>query len=263
VSTQCGCPVGCTFCGTGQQFVRSLEEYEITEQVDYIFNDIGMIDNDQLITAYSRQPINKVKKLQIMFMSMGEPMLNWYNMDSALATLHSHYPTADLLISTIGPKIDDNFACLIHTSAFNDKIGLQFSIHKAFDHERDELIPFKGKMDLKEIRDYGVEWYAVTGRQVYLNYCVDGKNNRMKDFWELSKLFPRNAFAFTFSVVCSADETMKDAGYRQMKEIELFQSYFVDDGYNCRIFDPAGQDTIGGGCGQLWYVQDWMKKRKE
>lgn len=30
-------------------------------------------------------------------------------------------------------------------------------------------------------------------------------------------------------------------------------------GYSVRMFDPAGQDDIGGGCGQLWYVQDWMK----
>jgi 23S rRNA (adenine2503-C2)-methyltransferase len=28
------------------------------------------------------------------------------------------------------------------------------------------------------------------------------------------------------------------------------------------MFDPAGQDDIGGGCGQLWYVQDWLKEKK-
>ena len=31
-------------------------------------------------------------------------------------------------------------------------------------------------------------------------------------------------------------------------------------GFDVRTFDPAGQDTIGGGCGQLWFVQDWMNK---
>jgi 23S rRNA (adenine2503-C2)-methyltransferase len=29
--------------------------------------------------------------------------------------------------------------------------------------------------------------------------------------------------------------------------------------YDTRVFDPAGQDTIGGGCGQLWFVQSWMQ----
>lgn len=33
----------------------------------------------------------------------------------------------------------------------------------------------------------------------------------------------------------------------------------LEIGYSVRMFDPAGQDDIGGGCGQLWYVQDWMK----
>jgi hypothetical protein len=34
-------------------------------------------------------------------------------------------------------------------------------------------------------------------------------------------------------------------------------------GYDTRVFDPAGQDTIGGGCGQLWFVQDWMKENPD
>jgi 23S rRNA (adenine2503-C2)-methyltransferase len=33
----------------------------------------------------------------------------------------------------------------------------------------------------------------------------------------------------------------------------------LERGYNVRVFDPAGQDDIGGGCGQLWFVQEWMK----
>jgi len=34
-------------------------------------------------------------------------------------------------------------------------------------------------------------------------------------------------------------------------------------GYSTRCFDPAGQDDIGGGCGQLWYVQDYAKNHPE
>lgn len=34
-------------------------------------------------------------------------------------------------------------------------------------------------------------------------------------------------------------------------------------GYDTRVFDPAGQDTIGGGCGQLWFVQDWMQQHPD
>lgn len=70
-------------------------------------------------------------------------------------------------------------------------------------------------------------------------------------------------FYFTFSVICSADETMKDAGYRNLDIINSVMTSFMEDGYNVRVFDPAGQDSVGGGCGQLWYVQEWIKNNKK
>ena len=37
----------------------------------------------------------------------------------------------------------------------------------------------------------------------------------------------------------------------------------MERGFSTRMFDPAGQDDIGGGCGQLWFVQEWMKNNPE
>lgn len=48
-------------------------------------------------------------------------------------------------------------------------------------------------------------------------------------------------------------------GY-DLEKIRQFEQYFLQKGYNTRIFNPDGQDDIGGGCGQLWYVQQWMKE---
>lgn len=73
-------------------------------------------------------------------------------------------------------------------------------------------------------------------------------------------MFSPMVFNFTFSVVCSKDETMKDAGFKNLEVIRDFEEKFLSAGYNTRIFDPAGQDDIGGGCGQLWYVQQWVKE---
>lgn len=47
-----------------------------------------------------------------------------------------------------------------------------------------------------------------------------------------------------------------------MIELKQFQDKFLEKGYNVRTFDPAGQDDIGGGCGQLWYVQRWLKSHQ-
>lgn len=252
-STQSGCPVGCKFCGTGNKFIRDLTSDEICIQIFTILRDKNILDVS-----------NRGKRFQIMFMSMGEPMLNWDNVEAAIRTLHILHPSAELLLSTIAPRTDD-YGRLIALSKEIDKVGLQFSIHKSNNRERNKLIPYEDKLSLKEIRDFGILWWKETGRHPYLNYCIDGTNNRFEDTMNLQSLFSPLVFNFTFSVVCSANENMKEAGFKNLDTIRTFERHFLVEGYNTRIFDPDGQDDIGGGCGQLWYVQQWMKEynRKE
>lgn len=249
-SVMSGCPVGCTFCGTGAKFIRNLKADEIVEQIENVLASKGLIGDIN----------NKCKKLQFMFMSMGEPMLNWNEVEKAIRILHDKFSNAQLLLSTIGCENDEVFHKIINLSKEISKIGLQFSIHKSNDEDRNELIPFKNKMTLEKIRDAGIIWWKETGRKPFLNYCIDGTNNTNDDFIRLTTLFTPVVFNFTFSVVCSKDETMKDASFRNLDVIRDFQNRFLEKGYNVRIFDPAGQDDIGGGCGQLWYVQNWLKE---
>jgi len=252
-SVMSGCPVGCTFCGTGSKFVRNLKAEEIVHQIELVLSDKKLIDD-----------INeKCKKLQFMFMSMGEPMLNWNEVEKAIRILNNRFDNAQLLLSTIGCDNDEVFSKVISLSKEINKIGLQFSIHKSNDEERNKLIPFVKKMNLEKIRDAGIVWWRETGRHPFLNYCVDGTNNTENDFNKLTNLFSPVVFNFTFSVVCSSDENMKEASFRNLMVIKDFQNKFLDKGYNVRMFDPAGQDDIGGGCGQLWYVQDWLKSHNK
>lgn len=248
-STMSGCPVGCSFCGTGNKFICNLTEQEITEQIHEVLKDQHIEDVDE-----------KGERFQIMFMSMGEPFLNYDNVEKAIKTLHEYYPNAELLLSTIAPDKDENFNKFLNLSKEINKIGLQFSIHRSTDESRNLLIPYKAKYTLAQIRDYGIVWWKETGRHPYLNYCIDGTNNTEEDIKNLQMLFSPMIFNFTFSVVCSKDETMKAAGFKNLEVIRNFEEKFLKEGYNTRIFDPAGQDDIGGGCGQLWYVQKWMKE---
>lgn len=252
-SVMSGCPVGCKFCGTGSKFIRNLKAEEIVEQINIVLKDKNLIYD-----------INeKCEKLQFMFMSMGEPMLNWEEVEKAIIQLNKNFSNAQLLLSTIGCDNDETFSKIINLSKKIDKVGLQFSIHKSNDIERNILIPFRKKMNLQKIRDAGIIWWKETGRNPFLNYCVDGTNNNEKNFEELTNLFSPIIFNFTFSVVCSSDENMKDAAFRNLDVIRNFQNKFLKKGYNVRMFDPAGQDDIGGGCGQLWYVQNWLKCYKK
>lgn len=251
-STMSGCPVGCKFCGTGNKFVRNLTADEIVGQITAVLTDKAITDVDQ-----------RGERFQIMFMSMGEPLLNWDEVEKVVRQLHSTYQNAELLLSTIAPKKPEVWERVIQLSKEVDKIGLQFSIHKATNGERDVLIPYKNKLSLQEIRDVGTIWWKETGRHPYLNYCIDGTNNSSWCAEALMDLFSPAVFNFTFSVICSPDESMKDAGIRELDTVRQFEQLFLSRGYNTRVFNPAGQDDIGGGCGQLWYVQQWMKEHQK
>ena len=227
-------------------------EEEIVTQIETILIDKDITDVD----------VNG-ERFQIMFMSMGEPLLNWDEVEKAIRRLHLLFPNAELLISTIAPNEPEAIRKMIECSKEISKVGLQFSIHKSTDEKRNRLIPYENKLTLQQIRDLGIVWWKETGRHPYLNYCVDGTNNTTEDTERLHNLFSPMIFNFTFSVICSKDESMKSAGFKNLESIRQFEQSFLEKGYNTRIFDPSGQDDIGGGCGQLWYVQQWMKEYKK
>jgi 23S rRNA (adenine2503-C2)-methyltransferase len=252
-STQSGCPVGCRFCGTGDYFVRNLTSGEIVSQVQHSIDETG-IDG------------NAIEKLQIMFMSMGEPLLNLKALIPAMRELHALWPHARLLISTSGPKVSPKqWAELLEVSKEIPTIGLQFSVHETTDEARDALVPFKAKMTLNEMAIYGVNWYQAVkdGRKPFFNYCAHEKNSSAKDADRLQYLYPPGFFNATVSVICERNEGMPATNDFQRSLAIDFASLLVARGFDTRVFDPAGQDTIGGGCGQLWFVQQWMQDHPE
>jgi 23S rRNA (adenine2503-C2)-methyltransferase len=248
-STQSGCPMGCSFCGTGKQFIRNLTTEEIVDQVEECMQHVWESD---MVTS------RKIDKLQIMFMSMGEPMLNWKALKPAIVQLNDMYPEAALLISTSAPDVPKAFNELIELAVKIPQIGLQFSVHESLQEERDKLIPFKRKMSLKEIGIAGAVWFIHTKRSPYFNYCVHDNNNTFGDAARLFRLFDPSYWEATISVICEADESVSSSISRQEELATGFSRILLERGYNTRVFNPAGQDDIGGGCGQLWHTQQWM-----
>ena len=248
-STQSGCPVGCRFCGAGDYFVRNLTAEEIAEQPEYLLEQIDCKPED-------------IDKLQIMFMSMGEPMLNYKPLQEAIRRLHKKFPNASLLISTSAPRVFSNFAELQILSREIPTIGLQFSVHESTNEARKKLIP-SATMTLCEIAKEGEFWHRATGRRPYFNYCVHDNNNSQEDVDRLTSLFLPEIWESTVSVICERDEHIAAANERQRELASDFMSKMLDAGYSVRMFNPAGQDDIGGGCGQLWFVQDWMSNNPE
>lgn len=247
-STQSGCPIGCRFCGAGDSFVRNLTADEIVSQVEYLFADRHI------------DPAT-VTRGQIMFMSMGEPLLNLKQLVPAIHTLAQRYPNFALLISTSAPAVNTDE--LLEVSRQVPTVGLQFSVHESTDEARNALIPFKKKLTLEQIAALGNEWAEATGRRPFFNYCAHPGNTSDADVERLHALFDPAVWEATVSVICERDEGIAAANERQRDLATSFMSRLLAKGFSVRCFDPAGQDSIGGGCGQLWFVQDWMRQHPE
>lgn len=247
-STMSGCPVGCRFCGAGDYFVKNATGLEIVSQVEHSLAETGV-------------DTSNINRLQIMFMSMGEPLLNKKGLIYACEYLYDKYPNAALLISSIGPNID--YEWVYELSKRIPTIGLQFSVHEPTDIARNKLIPFEEKLSLKEISDIGVRWHRETGRRPFFNYCAADHNVSKAYAFELFKKFTPSIWEATVSVICERNEGLPAKNQHQQELAKLFSDELLQLGYNVRVFDPAGQDDIGGGCGQLWFVQQWMKENPD
>ena len=245
-SVMSGCPVGCTFCGTGKFFVRNLTWDEIVTQVEEVLSTIDC-------------KTSEIEKFQIMFMSMGEPMLNYDGLRAAIVYLNEKYPNAQLLVSTSAPYgVYKHMSDFIELSKTIDKIGLQFSVHESTDEARKKLIPTE-TCTLRQMSLMGELWASVVGRKPFFNYCVHESNCSDEDAERLASIFNPDVWECTLSVICEKDETVANSIERQLEIINSFKEKMENVGFHLRVFNPAGQDDIGGGCGQLWYFQKWLK----
>jgi len=161
------------------------------------------------------------------------------------------------LVSTIGPEV--NYAPFIGVCEEIDNVGLQFSVHESTDEKRNQLIPFKAKRDLKRIAELGGSWSQHTGRKPFFNYCAGPDNSTYQDADRLRDIFNPEVWECTISVICERNEGLPAKNAEQQRLAADFSGKMLERGYNVRVFDPAGQDDIGGGCGQLWFVQQWMR----
>ena len=244
-SVQSGCPVGCSFCGTGRFFIRNLEQDEIIGQIIEVMNHVDC------------EPC-EIEKFQIMFMSMGEPFLNYTGLSSAISCLHMLYPNAQLLVSTSAPSvIYRQIGNFIELSKRIESVGLQFSVHESTDEARKRLIP-TNTCTLRQIASIGELWASFVGRKPFFNYCVHEGNDSDDDVRRLAGIFNPDVWEVTLSVICEKDESVKVSIDRQLERIGKFNILMSEAGFHTRVFNPAGQDDIGGGCGQLWYFQEWL-----
>jgi 23S rRNA (adenine2503-C2)-methyltransferase len=150
LSSQSGCPLTCTFCATGQmQFRRNLTQWEIL---------------DQALHFRRSEPINHV-----VFMGMGEPMLNFDEVIAAARRLPDVGVTyRRTTISTVGwlPALRR------FVDEVEEPIRLALSLHAAADALRSELMPVNDRYPLEEVIAECRRYFELRRRKVFIEYVM-------------------------------------------------------------------------------------------
>lgn len=174
VSSQVGCSLNCEFCATAKlKRMRNLEVAEIVDQVALI---------DRQSRFYFDRPLSN-----IVFMGMGEPMMNYNNVVEAIRKITQPeglgMSARRITVSTSGiPKMIKMLA------DENLKVKLAVSLHSAVEKTRNEIMPFSSKFPLTDIMEALQYWYQKTGSIITFEYCVwKGINDKDEDVKALIK----------------------------------------------------------------------------
>ncbi|MBS3762515.1 MAG: 23S rRNA (adenine(2503)-C(2))-methyltransferase RlmN [Planctomycetes bacterium] len=230
ISSQVGCQVGCRFCATGQMgFVRDLEAWEILGQVVELAKRQDGLGN-------------------VVFMGMGEPLLNLDNVLEALDSLTDPcrfgLGTRRITVSTVG--IPEGIRRLAHATA---RPRLALSLNSPLEQERDELMPYTRRFELRDVLEACREYRDRTGRRISLEYVlIAGVNTGTPRAQRLVQI-AKNLEA---RVNLIALNPVQGIGYEspEREEVEEFREVLEDENVRVTQRYKRGRD-IAAGCGQL------------
>lgn len=235
VSSQVGCSLDCKFCATARlKRMRNLNADEIYDQV------VAIREQSEL---FFNRPLTN-----IVFMGMGEPLLNYNNVISAIDKITSekglNMASKRITVSTVG------IAKMIMKMADDDvKFNLAVSLHSAVNETRSSIMPINESNKLEELGAALKYWYKKTKREVTYEYVVwEGVNDKKEDVEALvkfCKLIPSKVNLIEYN-------TFDDVAFKQAssKAISMYQRMLDENGIIARIRKSRGKD-IDAACGQL------------
>jgi 23S rRNA (adenine2503-C2)-methyltransferase len=235
VSSQVGCSLTCKFCATGyMERKRNLNPDEIYDQVVLIAK--------QAMENYN-QPLTN-----IVYMGMGEPLLNYKNMMDSVEKITSedglNMAAKRITVSTAG------IAKMIKRLGDDEvKFNLALSLHAANDEKRNTIMPINEQNSLKALAEALKYYYAKTKNHVTYEYIIfDGFNDTLQDAIELAKFckhLPCKVNIIEYNPIAFAN--FINAGE---DKVEKFADYLRSQGINTNLRRSRGKD-IDAACGQL------------
>ena len=235
VSSQVGCSLDCKFCATARlKRMRNLNPDEIYDQVVAI---------DQQSRLYHQRPLSN-----IVFMGMGEPLMNYNNVLKAIDKITSDeglgMSPKRITVSTSGvPK-------MIKKMADEEvRFKLAVSLHSAIDEVRTQIMPFNANFPLADLREALQYWYSKTKNRITYEYVVWRGINDTKEAVDALVQFCK----FAPSKVNLIEYNPIDEGeFQQANEqaIQMYINTLEKNNITVTVRRSRGKD-IDAACGQL------------
>jgi len=235
VSSQVGCSLDCRFCATSRlKRMRNLNPDEIYDQV-------VAIDNESRL--YFNRPLSN-----IVFMGMGEPLMNYTNVLKAIDKITSSeglgMSPKRITVSTSGvPKMIRKMA------DEGVKFNLAVSLHSAIDDIRTSIMPFNATFTLADLREALQYWYGKTKSRITYEYIVwNGINDTQKDvdaLVQFCKFAPSKVNLIEYNPI-------DDGEFQQAndKAIDMYVNTLKRNNIVVTVRRSRGKD-IDAACGQL------------
>jgi len=236
VSSQIGCSLSCTFCATGYM------EKKRNLSFDEIYDEVVLI-NRQCEKVYGHKITN------IVFMGMGEPLLNYKNVLKAIERITSPdglgMSPKRITVSTAG------VAKMIKQLG-DDKVKfkLALSLHAAKDKKRHEIMPINDTNNIKSLVEALNYFYKQTRNEITFEYILfKNFNDSLKDADELIKLY-RQVPVDLINIIEYNPIDFADFQKPDEKTVTAFMHYLEKHKVNARLRRSRGKD-IDAACGQL------------
>lgn len=237
ISSQVGCAMGCTFCATSQGgFVRNLSVGEIVSQV-YAVNHLLQQEDDTL-------PVGNV-----VFMGMGEPLLNLTNVLKAIALLN--HPQGQqigirrITVSTCGvvPKLEE-------LAAKQLDIVLAVSLHAPNNAQRSNIMPINRQYPLEKLITACRNYQKQNHNRISFEYAlITGFNDQPSHIKQLKQLLHGMDCHLNIIPVNPVANTAQFSRPNK-KQVAAFVKALKEAGLNASVREEKGVD-IDGACGQL------------
>lgn len=242
ISSQVGCALACDFCATGQLgFKRNLSFPEIYDQL-VLLNEMS-------------QKLNGTSLANIVFMGMGEPLLNYKNVLLSLEKITAEeglgISPRRITVSSVGIP-----AMIRKMGDDNVKFHFALSLHTANNEKRNKIVPVNKKFPLKELIEALKYYHQKTKKRFTIEYILfDQFNDTLQDARELA------LFCKSFQVKINLIEynLTDNPGFRKSQSARLiaFKEYLEKKNLVVNIRKSRGED-IAAACGQLALKEKWL-----